>query len=285
MKPGRTDSTQRYLNYVLTVVIVILLIALVVTRRELEEARSRLVPEAVPEAVPEEVPTVEEVPVPSVGVLAIIIDDFGYRNDEVSDGFLALDARLTFSIIPGHTYSQSFAQRAQAAGKEVIIHMPMESHNPTRGEEAFILTTAQTSAEVERRVERAFARIPQAVGMNNHQGSRATENQRIMEIVGLTLRRLGKYFIDSRTTRNTVAEATMRRLGVPTNRRHVFLDNEFDSALILEQLEQLERLARKNGAAIGIGHAKAATLQVLREQIPRLKAAGFRFEFVSTVVD
>ena len=56
-----------------------------------------------------------------------------------------------------------------------------------------------------------------------------------MNIVSNVLKRHGKYFIDSRTTSQTVAEDIMRTRGVPTARRHVFLDNDNDKNKIREQ--------------------------------------------------
>ena len=148
------------------------------------------------------------------GNIVIIIDDFGYRDDNVSEGFLSLDADLTFAVIPGHQNSKVFAAKADQNGYEVIVHMPMESTNETRGEKEYMLTTSMTSNEIESRVEEVISEFPEAVGMNNHQGSKATSDKRIMNILSNVLKRHGKYFIDSRTTSETVAEITMRFRGV-----------------------------------------------------------------------
>jgi hypothetical protein len=117
--------------------------------------------------------------------------------------------------------------------------------------------------------------------MNNHQGSKASEDKRVMGILASLLKKNGKYFIDSRTTTETVAEMTMRNNGVPTNRRHVFLDNQDDVDMIKIQLEELIQKAETMGLAVGIGHAKANTLSVLEEGIPKLKADGFDLVFAS----
>jgi len=218
------------------------------------------------------------------GNIVIIIDDFGYRDDNVSEGFLSLDADLTFAIIPGHQNSKVFAAKADQNGYEVIVHMPMESTNETRGEKNYMLTTSMTSNEIERRVEEVFSEFPEAVGMNNHQGSKATSDKRIMNIVGNVLKRYGKYFIDSRTTAATVAETTMRSRGVHTIRRHVFLDNENKHNKIREQLYKLVDKAESKGLAVGIGHARKNTLEVLQQEIPKLKEHGFKFQFASFAV-
>ena len=224
-------------------------------------------------------PTTRTVTLPKIeieedvrGNIVIIIDDFGYRDDNVSEGFLSLDADFTFAIIPGHQNSKVFAAKADQNGYEVIVHMPMESTNETRGEKNYMLTTSMTSNEIERRVEEVFSEFPEAVGMNNHQGSKATSDKRIMNIVGNVLKRHGKYFIDSRTTSATVAETTMRSRG----------ENKHNK--IREQLYKLVDKAESKGLAVGIGHARKNTLEVLQQEIPKLKEHGFKFQFASFAV-
>jgi len=240
----------------------------------------------------EPAPTTRTVTLPKIeieeevrGNIVIIIDDFGYRDDNVSEGFLLLDANLTFAVIPGHHNSKVFAAKAEQRGFEVIVHMPMESTTKTPGEKEYILTTSMTSTEIEKRVEQVIAEFPEAVGMNNHQGSKATADKRIMNIVSNILKRHGKYFIDSRTTAESVAETTMRSRGIPTMRRHVFLDNENKKFKIREQLYKLADKAESKGLSVGIGHAKLNTFEVLKEEIPKLKEHGFKFQFASYSVE
>jgi len=219
------------------------------------------------------------------GVIVLVIDDFGYRNDTVSDGFLELGVAITCAIIPGHEQSRKFAQKAIVAGQEVIIHMPMESNVKNRGEEGYKIKTGMTAEEIEWRMGEVLKDIPEAVGMNNHQGSKATTDGKVMSVVGSVLKRHGKYFVDSRTSSTTVGEKTMQSLGVPTARRHIFLDNDSDVKQISAQLDKLVKLAKKQGTALGIGHAKPNTLEVLKREIPVLIEAGFQFEFASQIVN
>tara|TARA_B100001250_G_scaffold224962_1_gene192919 strand:- start:666 stop:1520 length:855 start_codon:yes stop_codon:yes gene_type:complete len=226
-----------------------------------------------------------EAPVPALkGKIGIIIDDFGYRNDEISDGFLNLDAHLTYAVIPGHEHSTSFGEKAVAAGYEVIVHMPMENTGRTYGEEEFVLMTDMDNETVERRIKNAFIQIPTAIGMNNHQGSKASADQHIMSNIARVLKGKKLFFVDSRTTGETIAETTMEVFGVPTARRNVFLDNEDDEEKIFKQLMELVDRAEESGSAIGIGHVKLKTLNVLEEEIPRLQKKGFVFEFVSNML-
>jgi len=218
------------------------------------------------------------------GVIGIVIDDFGYRNDEISDGFLELDARLTYAIIPGHRYSTSFGEKAVESGYEVIVHMPMENTGKTYGEEEFVLMTTMDNETIERRLNNALKEIPTAIGMNNHQGSKASADQNVMSNIAKVMKERGLFFLDSRTTIETIGETTMEIFGVPTARRNIFLDNEDDEEKIEKQLMKLVKRSEEVGSAIGIGHVKPKTLNVLSDQIPKLKKKGYKFEFVSKML-
>ena len=207
-----------------------------------------------------------EVPLPNLkGTIGIIIDDFGYRNDEVSDGFLELDARLTYAVIPGHEYSTKFGEIAVRKGYEVIVHMPMENLSNKGGEEDFVLSTDMNNEKIQ-------------------QSSKASADQRVMSNVARVIKERNLFFVDSRTTAETVAESTMEVFGVPTARRNVFLDNDDDEMKILDQLNELVKQAEKSGAAIGIGHVKPKTLKILKKHIPDIQKKGFKFEFVSKML-
>jgi len=223
-------------------------------------------------------------PIRVKGKIGLIIDDFGYRNDEISDGFLHLDVNLTCAVIPGHAYSSSFGEKAVSRGHEVIVHMPMENVGENRGEEEFVLRVDMKPDAVKNRVYDALDQIPEAIGMNNHQGSQATADPGVMNSVAAVLKERNKFFIDSRTTPETVAESIMNNWKVPSARRNVFLDNDHDEEKITRQLLSLVEIAERDGSAIGIGHVKQNTLNVLRKQIPELKRKGFKFEFVSNML-
>ena len=217
--------------------------------------------------------------------IVLVIDDFGYRNDSVSDRFLNLPVPLTCAVLPGHSQSASIANKAIKSGKEVIIHMTMESSVSMTGEDEFKLKVGMTSEEIEWRLNEALKEIPEAVGINNHQGSKATTNGKVMGGVASVLKNKNKFFLDSRTSSKTVGEKTMRSVGVLTARRHIFLDNDLNIDNISKQLDKLVALSQKKGMAIGIGHVKANTLKVLEREIPILLERGFEFKFVSQVVD
>lgn len=277
--------------YVLTLFVVVLLIVLKKQQDHLTDLETEVVETEEDIMLTDslkqqaEIQEVEEpVKIPMRGVIALIIDDFGYRNDHISNGFLELPGKLTYAIIPGHLHSQLFSKKAYDAGYEVIVHMPMENIGKTYGEEEYVLMSYFQDDEIKSRINKAFENLPEAIGLNNHQGSRGTADARVMTLLSKEIKVKKKFFIDSRTASNSLAEATMRKYGVPTNKRDVFLDNELDEEKIKIQLLKLAEVSEKKGIAIGIGHVKPQTLNVLAREIPDLQSKGFRFEFVSNLV-
>ena len=278
--------------YVLTLFVIVLLIVLKKQQDHLKELEDEVVIETekstvVPDTLKQE--SLDKSPevtaqVPMRGVIGLIIDDFGYRNDHVSNGFLNLSGKLTYAIIPGHEYSQMFSKKAYDAGYEIIVHMPMENIGKTYGEEEYVLMSYFQDDEIKDRISSAFDQLPESIGLNNHQGSRGTADSRVMTLLAGVIKEKKKFFIDSRTTRNSLAETTMRKYNVQTNKRDIFLDNELDEEIINTQLLKLAELSEEKGIAIGIGHVKPQTLSVLKRENPVLQKKGFRFEFVSRLV-
>ena len=277
--------------YVLTLFVVVLLIVLKKQQDHLTDLENDIVetemttisPDTLEKQKSSQSP-VETAKVPMRGVIGLIIDDFGYRNDHVSNGFLQLPGKLTYAIIPGHDYSQLFSKKAYDAGYEIIVHLPMENIGKTYGEEEYVLMSYFQDDEIKNRINKAFDYLPESIGLNNHQGSRGTADSRVMTLVAGVIKEKKKFFIDSRTTNNSLAETTMRKYGVPTNKRDIFLDNELDEEKIKIQLLELADVSEEKGIAIGIGHVKPQTLNVLAKEIPVLQEKGFRFEFVSKLV-
>jgi polysaccharide deacetylase 2 family uncharacterized protein YibQ len=218
-------------------------------------------------------------------VIVVVIDDFGYRNDWVLEGFLDLDASLSYAVIPGNQFSSTTGKLVHKNGYELLIHMPMQALGSAPGEVDFRLFTTMNKENIHARIHSALVQFPTAVGMNNHQGSAFTAHPYSMSIVASELRRQNLYFLDSVTSAHTVGAESMRSAGVPVVERDLFLDSVDDLNYVNEQLDRLAYLASQQGYAVGIGHVRANTLLALQQSIPRLKQAGYEFVFVSEVVN
>ncbi len=226
---------------------------------------------------------VHQVPPPATTgpQIALVIDDFGYSLAEHIRDLLQLPCALTVSVIPGLPFSKEVAELAAASGKEVMVHMPMEALHEQVEDRGFTLFVALSDEEVRARVRRGIAGVPHARGLNNHQGSRATADERVMNVLMEELRAQGLYFVDSRTNNKSVAAEVASRLGVPCVANGAFLDVDPDTASVRQQLWRLAQLAGRRGGAVGIGHARRNTLEVLRREIPKLAHQGYEFVAVS----
>lgn len=206
--------------------------------------------------------------------VAIVIDDMGV-NARGTERALRLPSSVTFSFLP---YGQDLSTRtrqARAEGHEVLLHMPMEPKghiNP--GPDA--LLTDLPSGEIRARLERALGRFEGFNGLNNHMGSRFTEDRRGMALVMEALKERKLYFLDSRTTAATVGSAMARTAGVPTVARDVFLDDVQSAANVAHELDRLEKLAHRKGKAVAIGHPHPETLEALERWIPEAEKRGLR---------
>ncbi len=223
-------------------------------------------------------------PAPSGAQLAIVIDDCGQwlRTERA---FIALPVPLTLSVLPDVPYTHLIAGEAAAAGKGVMLHLPMETIsglNPGPGK----VTTEMSDAQIAARVGADLADVPLAQGINNHEGSKATADPRVMRDVAAAMKKHGNlFFLDSLTIGDSVAAATTRDAGIPTATRDVFLDDRADVAYVEAQLLAAARVARERGSAIAIGHPRPTTLAAIRALIPQLQADGIRFVLVHDLID
>jgi uncharacterized protein len=215
--------------------------------------------------------------------LAIILDDLG-TDRTVADAIFDLPYALTISVLPNRAHSIDIAEAAHRRGYEVMLHLPMQSVGD-RSAESRELRPGMASSEVEALVGQFVQAVPGAVGVNNHQGSQSTANIALMNKLMRELRDRNLFYIDSRTTAETVAFNTARNAGVRAAFRNVpFLDDVADTAAVQKQLLHAIRGAREKGEAVAIGHPHRATLAALREVLPQAKAQGVQLVFASALV-
>ncbi len=247
-------------------------------------AKAGLKPQGVayrPEPNPKfRLPKLPELPRPKPRTIIFIIDDAGYSMSKLQD-FLKLPFPLTIAVLPGLPDSEKAAKAVRAAGKELILHQPMQAlggQNPGPG--AILLGMGQ--AEVERVVEANLATVPGAIGLNNHMGSAATADLGLMEAVAAVAKKRGIYYLDSRTTSGTAVPVAAGREGIRYWERDVFLDNTPDRASIMRSVEEGKKRAAKDRPAVMIGHVWSAELaQTLTDLYPQLVSEGFSLSTIS----
>jgi polysaccharide deacetylase 2 family uncharacterized protein YibQ len=213
--------------------------------------------------------------------IAIVIDDLG-PDRKAADRVLALPGPLTLSILSHAADAPALAEAARAAGHELLVHVPMEPEGGIDpGPNA--LTVGLDRAEFEPRLDWALSHFAGPVGINNHMGSRLTAAAEPMGWLFEALERRGLLFLDSRTTKETVAPVLAAHFGLPFAERDVFLDNERGAEAVEAQLRLLEAEARKQGFAVAIGHPHGGTVAALKAWLPTLAGKGFVLVPVSDI--
>ena len=234
---------------------------------EKKPARRELAKINIPKAPPENIPVPDE----KLPLVALIVDDLGY-DKKIAKKFLALNVNLTFSILPHSPFQNEIARLASSKGIEIMLHLPMEpveypDVNPGPG----TLLSSMSPDELISQLEDDLNALPGITGVNNHMGSKLTAESTQMYQIFSILKQRGLFFIDSRTTSDSMGRPSARLLQIPFAERDVFIDHYLKPNFIRKQIKELIRIARSNGAAVGILHPHSTTYQILREELPELQ--------------
>lgn len=216
---------------------------------------------------------------PVKGKIAIVLDDWGYN---LHDAYILEQIKypLTAAVLPNDKYSRAVCEELHAKGFEIILHLPMEPEEKYGLENETVMVSAP-KAEILKILTKGLASVGYAKGVSNHMGSRATSDLRTMGIIFGELKKRHLYFLDSYVTSKSVCLQLARKMNLTVLKRDVFLDNVEEREYIKQQIYKLRNKARMNGWAIGIGHDRKITLEVLKEVMPEIAKDGYKFVFLS----
>ena len=212
-----------------------------------------------------------DIPISGLPRVAIIIDDIGYDRG-LARKFMAFDVPLTFSVLPDSPFGDILVKEIKAQGLELMLHQPMEPReypkvNPGPG----ALLSTMTADELIAQLERNLDRLPGVRGVNNHMGSQLTTESSRMYQVFSVIKKRKLYFVDSRSTADTICRPSAHMFQVPFAERDIFLDHFQEAQFIRKQFRLLAKEARKHGQAIAIAHPHRLTVQIFKEMLPELQ--------------
>ncbi|MEA2087352.1 MAG: divergent polysaccharide deacetylase family protein [Candidatus Caldatribacteriota bacterium] len=214
---------------------------------------------------------------------AFIIDDLGYET-EVAKKMIELEFPVALSILPFLQYSESIAEEGRKNNQEIMLHLPMEANNSGADPGPGAIKSDMSEEEIRQAVRDCILNFPYIIGVNNHMGSKITEDREIMEIVLEEIKGYNLFFIDSMTTKHSIAYEAAQEMEIKSAVRSVFLDNENDMEYIKGQMLEVQETALREGEVIAIGHSRINTYYVLKRMIPELIRAGIEIVPVSELV-
>jgi polysaccharide deacetylase 2 family uncharacterized protein YibQ len=215
-------------------------------------------------------------------IIALVIDDLGH-NEEEFVRVMALGEGITLAILPYPKRAAEFARRARQHGFEILVHMPMEPTNSSNDPGPNALLTDLNDNELLRRLSHNLARLAGYVGINNHMGSKFSQNRHAMSLVLSELEARGLLYLDSVTINSTIGARLAEASRMPYASRDVFLDHLAEQSSIEDQLRAVEKVARETGRAVAIGHPYGETLAALKRWLPDARRRGFEFVPISTI--
>ncbi len=229
---------------------------------------------------------VVRLPMPKISspMLALIIDDGGY-NLENFKKILALEKPITYAILPEAPYTRETILLVRQKRQQVLLHLPMEpkegNHAPL---ERNMIRCGMSPQQIKSIIQNALKQVPEARGINNHMGSKATENLQVMKVLMEVLKKEKLFYIDSNTSLGSVGPLLAEKNGVPFARNEKFIDQEKNVNAIKRAIRQAVKKAQKEGKVVIIGHPYAETEQAFKEMISEIERQGVRLVFASEVV-
>ena len=218
--------------------------------------------------------------------IAILIDDIG-QNMGVLDDFLAINAPLSFAILPYQQYSLQAAEKLHRQKREILLHLPMEPHSfPQNHPGKGALFLCMTDEEIQQQLRTNLQSVPYVVGVNNHMGSRFTEDEEKMSVVMAELKKRGLYFVDSRTSGLSKAKRAADRTGIRFVTRKIFIDNEQSYETSLQNIMRVKQELTENDKEpiLLIAHPYPTTVSSIRDAVPLLREQGIEIVSISKII-
>lgn len=215
--------------------------------------------------------------------LAVVVDDWGYDSTAARQ-LISYPFPLTIAVLPYLPASAKLAERAAEQGHDVILHQPMEPIDGTLDPGPGAILLDMEPEAIAEQLMANLRHLPWVVGVNNHMGSKATSDERVMDSVFSVLRETGLFFLDSYTINTSIAGQAAQASGVPYAINDLFIDNINDEEYIMQQIRQGISIAQRRGSAIIIGHVRTHTAAALWRMLPEIISSGVALVPVSALI-
>ncbi len=215
--------------------------------------------------------------------VAIVVDDVGFDATNLPQ-WLAIDAPISFAVVPYCELSVSLSDQLYNAGYLIMMHIPTENTPPNTYSGRGQLSSGMDRSTVFGTLDADLATVPNVSGINNHQGGQGCADLQLMTYECEWAKSKGFYVFDSNSAVNSKVAQAAVSLGLGHKLNEVFIDHQNDPDYIRSSMRKLADLATKNGYAIGICHFhRPNTAAVVGEMIKVLEEEGINFAFVRDI--
>lgn len=223
---------------------------------------------------------------PDMPVAAIVITGMGLNSSLTARAVNELPGDITLAFSPYGQRLASQANAARSAGHETLLMIPMEPqeyplHDP--GPQT-LLATDPPDANLDK-LYYVLSRFQGYVGVINEMGSKFTASAEALAPIMLDLQKRGLVFVDSRSSRYSVAARSAMEHDVPHALNSRFIDDDLTPEAIDSQLTLLERTALRTGIAVGIAHPYPISVERIRVWAEGLSARGVALAPITAVVN
>jgi polysaccharide deacetylase 2 family uncharacterized protein YibQ len=216
--------------------------------------------------------------------VAIVLGGFAISQTGTQAAIEKLPPEVTIAFSPQGNSIGRWMEAARRKGHEVLIQLPLEPFDyPNVDPGRNTLTVDAAAEENLDRLHWAMARTTNYTGLMNFMGARFSSDSAAMQPVLAEIGKRGLLYFDDGMSARTVAPELALRNGVPFAAGDLAIDAVRERGAVLKKLDELERIARAKGVAVGSGAAFAETVDAVTSWIAEAKRRGIEIVPISAV--
>lgn len=217
--------------------------------------------------------------------IALVVGGLGLSQTGTQNAIRQLPPEVTLAFAATGNSLQRWMQEARRTGHEILLQVPFEPFDyPDNNPGPHTLRVGLDAAKNLSELHASLAQITNYTGIMNFLGGRFLSDADALEPVMRDIARRGLLFLDDGTSAQSLTGTLADAIGVPHGFADMVVDGELDRTAILKKLDELERVARRNGSAVGVASAFDESVAAISEWMDEAGSRGIEFVGVSALV-
>jgi len=217
--------------------------------------------------------------------IAIVVGGLGLSQTGTQKAIKELPPEVTLGFAATGNSLQRWMQEGRREGHEVLLQIPFEpfGYPSTDPGPDTLLVSDPAKINLER-LHRSMAKITNYTGVMNYLGARFMADDKALEPVLRDVGQRGLLFLDDGSSAQSRTGIIAKAVSTPIGFADLQLDDQVNDAAILRKLDDLERIARRNGSAIGVASAFDESVAAISKWSVEAAARGIEIVGVSALV-